>query len=113
MQKETVSKLVLLLVIFCLPAQLVLGGEKEPINPEELIVKGYSFEELKTVGLSSYYSGNYPLALACYKRVLKTYVDNKDEEQVRTTRIFLAEILRGAQSYETALLILQKVKNRI
>ncbi|MFY0674456.1 MAG: hypothetical protein JXQ87_13730 [Bacteroidia bacterium] len=106
-------KVVLLILIYLFSCFLTFAQSKEEIDSDELIVQGYSYEQLNSIGMSAYYNGNYPLALACFKELLKTYVQNQDEENIRKTRIFLAEILRGARSYETALLILKKVKARI
>lgn len=107
------SKVILFLLIYSFTFSWVNAQDTREIDIDELVVKGFNEEQLNSVGMSSYYNGNYPLALACFKEKLKIHVENKEEEKIRKTRIFLAEILRGAGSYETGLLILKKVESKI
>lgn len=111
--KTIVSKVILFLLIYSFTFSWVNAQDTREIDIDELVVKGFNEEQLNSVGMSSYYNGNYPLALACFKEKLKIHVENKEEEKIRKTRIFLAEILRGAGSYETGLLILKKVESKI
>jgi signal transduction histidine kinase len=80
---------------------------------DSLLVPDGSIDDIKLAGDSAYYSSNYVKALACYDEVLKRYQNKGDDENVNRTLIFIAEIHRGARSFNLGLRKLEEVELRI